>query len=320
MADGPSELPARYEQLGHYTQILVDEAMRRGIVVEVGDAAIGELTMTHGGTRHTMLESLTDLTSAVAFRRCDHKGLTREVMARAGLRIPAGREATGDDADVAFLEEWGDLVVKPARGEQGWGITVGVTTVPDLHAAIDAARDVHPEVLLEQRCPGDDVRVVVIGGEVVAAAVRRPATVVGDGRSTIDELVERLGEANTAQGVGRVTMDDATLACIADAGHDRDDVLADGERLAVRRTANLHTGGTITDITDTLRPALADVARRAADAIDIPVLGLDLMVPDLDGDDYVVIEANEQPGLANHEPAPTVERFIDLLFPATAGR
>ena len=95
-------------------------------------------------------------------------------------------------------------------------------------------------------------------------------------------------------------------------------MLAAGERLAVRRTANLHTGGTITDITDTLHPALADVARRAADAIDIPVLGLDLMVPDLDGADYVVIEANEQPGLANHEPAPTVERFIDLLFPATA--
>ena len=318
MAHGPSELPARYEQLGHYTQILVDEAVRRGIVVEVGDAAIGELTMTHGGTRHTMLESLTDLTSAVAFRRCDHKGLTREVMTRAGLRVPAGREATGDDADVAFLEEWGDLVVKPARGEQGWGITVGVTTVPDLHDAIDAARDVHPEVLLEQRCPGEDVRVVVIGGEVVAAAVRRPATVVGDGRSSIAELVERLGEAKTAAGVEPVAMDDTTLACIATAGHGPDDVLASGERLAVRRTANLHTGGTITDITDTLAPALADVARRAADAIDIPVLGLDLMVPDLDGADYVVIEANEQPGLANHEPAPTVERFIDLLFPATA--
>jgi len=153
----------------------------------------------------------------------------------------------------------------------------------------------------------------------VAAAARRPATVVGDGRSTIDELVERLGDASTAQGVEPVTMDEATLACITAAGHDRDDVLAEGERLAVRRTANLHTGGTITDITGTLRPALADVARRAAAAIDIPVLGLDLMVPDLDGDDYVVIEANEQPGLANHEPAPTIERFIDLLFPVTAG-
>ena len=83
-------MPTRYEELGHYTQILVDEAVRRGITVEVGDAAIGELTMTHGGTRHTMLESLTDLTSAVAFRRCDHKGLTREVMTRAGLRVRPG--------------------------------------------------------------------------------------------------------------------------------------------------------------------------------------------------------------------------------------
>ncbi|MFI5044232.1 MAG: N-acetylglutaminylglutamine synthetase, partial [Acidimicrobiales bacterium] len=86
----------------------------------------------------------------------------------------------------------------------------------------------------------------------------------------------------------------------------------------VRRTANLHTGGTIHDVTDELHPALAEVAVRAAEAIGIPVLGLDLMVPAPDQADYVIIEANEQPGLANHEPQPTAERFIDLLFPETA--
>jgi D-alanine-D-alanine ligase-like ATP-grasp enzyme len=85
----------------------------------------------------------------------------------------------------------------------------------------------------------------------------------------------------------------------------------------VRRTANLHTGGTIRDVTDELHAALAAVAVAAARAIEIPVLGLDLIVPAVDGAEYVAIEANEQPGLANHEPRPTAQRFVDLLFPET---
>ena len=85
----------------------------------------------------------------------------------------------------------------------------------------------------------------------------------------------------------------------------------------MRRTANVHTGGTITDVTDDLHPALAAAAIAAARAIGIPVVGMDLMVSSVDGPDHVFIEANEQPGLANHEPRPTVERFIDLLLPET---
>ena len=94
-------------------------------------------------------------------------------------------------------------------------------------------------------------------------------------------------------------------------------VLAPGETLVVRKTANLHTGGTIHDETARLHPKLAEVAIRAARALEIPVVGFDLMVPDVTGDDYAIIEANERPGLANHEPQPTAERFVDLLFPQT---
>ena len=85
----------------------------------------------------------------------------------------------------------------------------------------------------------------------------------------------------------------------------------------MRRTANLHTGGTIEDVTDRLHPDVAEAAVRAATALGIPVTGLDFLVPDVDGPDYVFIEANERPGLANHEPQPIVERFVDLLFPET---
>ena len=85
----------------------------------------------------------------------------------------------------------------------------------------------------------------------------------------------------------------------------------------VRRTANLHTGGTIHDVTARLHPKLAEAAVRASRALEIPVVGLDFMVPAIDGEDYAIVEANERPGLANHEPQPTAERFIDLLFPQT---
>ena len=85
----------------------------------------------------------------------------------------------------------------------------------------------------------------------------------------------------------------------------------------MRRTANLHTGGTIHDVTASLHPALVTAAVRASRALDIPVTGLDFLVPDVSGPDHVLIEANERPGLANHEPQPTAERFVDLLFPET---
>jgi D-alanine-D-alanine ligase-like ATP-grasp enzyme len=90
--------------------------------------------------------------------------------------------------------------------------------------------------------------------------------------------------------------------------------------LQVRRTANLHTGGTIHDVTPKLHDELAEACVTASRAIDIPVVGLDLLVPAVDESDHVFIEANERPGLANHEPQPTAQRFVDLLFPQTRSR
>ena len=88
----------------------------------------------------------------------------------------------------------------------------------------------------------------------------------------------------------------------------------------VRKAANLHVGGTIHDVTDMLHPDLIEAAKQAAHVLDIPVTGLDFIVPDPSQSDYVIIEANERPGLANHEPQPTAERFIDFLFPQSLPR
>jgi GNAT-family acetyltransferase (TIGR03103 family) len=296
--------------MNRYTRIIIDEAERRGIEVTVLDALTGELELRFAGRRVSTIQSLSELTSAVALRRCDDKVLTRRVLARAGLPLAPGRLATFDELDVEFLAEHGDIVVKPARGEGGQGVSVGVTDPLALEPALVLARSVCEQVLLEQRVEGEDVRVVVIGGEVAAAAVRRPARVVGDRTSTVAELV-------TA--AGRVPVDATTAAVVAWQGLALDDVPAEGHVVLARRTANVHTGGTIDDVTDELHPALAELARRVVDAIGIPVCGVDLMVADIAGPEAVVIEANEQPGLANHEPRPTAERFVDLLFPETVG-
>jgi D-alanine-D-alanine ligase-like ATP-grasp enzyme len=98
-----------------------------------------------------------------------------------------------------------------------------------------------------------------------------------------------------------------------------DDVLPEATVLPVRKTANLHTGGTIHDVTPQLHPALAEASIAAAKALNIPVVGLDLLIKAPDQPDHIFIEANERPGLANHEPQPTAERFIDLLFPHSKG-
>ncbi|MGY1595004.1 N-acetylglutaminylglutamine synthetase [Geodermatophilus sp. SYSU D00708] len=316
--------PPGLEELNPYARIIAEEALERGVRVEVTDPEWGEMRLALGGRTVLTRESLSEFTTAVAMSRCDDKRVTRRIVERAGVRVPRGVRAADGDLDDArrLLGECGEVVVKPARGEQGRGITVGVSSPEALERAVGLALQFCPDVLVEELVEGDDLRVVVIDHEVVAAAVRRPAEVVGDGRSPVTRLVEstsRRRERATG-GESRIPLDDTTAEVVAESGYAMDDVPPSGERIRVRRTANLHTGGTIEDVTDRLNPAIAQAAVRASRAIGIPVTGLDFLVPDVEGPEHVFIEANERPGLANHEPQPTVERFVDLLFPETRRR
>jgi D-alanine-D-alanine ligase-like ATP-grasp enzyme len=152
---------------------------------------------------------------------------------------------------------------------------------------------------------------------VVAGAVRKPAAVVGNGRASVRDLIEHQSRRRGAAtgGESRIPMDAETERCIAEAGYALDDVPPKDAYIVVRKTANLHTGGTIHDVTGILHRTLIEAAVQAARAIDIPVTGIDFIVKGPTEPDYWFIEANERPGLANHEPQPTAERFIDLLFP-----
>ena len=303
--------------LNPYASILVEEAYKRGIDVQIDDACAGLFTLSHGGRRIRCRESLSDLTSAISMSLCQDKCLTHKVLSQAGLNVPSQQLAGSADDNLAFLEQHTRVVVKPVDGEQGNGVAVDLDSIEQVQLAIEAARAFDSRVLLESFHEGLDLRIVVIGFEVVAAAIRRPAQVTGDGQHSIQRLIEAQSRRRQAAtgGESRIALDAETLRAVQGAGYEYDSILPAGQVLAVRRTANLHTGGCLEDVTAVLHPVLADAAIRAARALDIAVVGLDLMVPAADQPDYVFIEANERAGLANHEPQPTAERFIDLLFP-----
>jgi GNAT-family acetyltransferase (TIGR03103 family) len=309
--------PELEEGLNPYARLIVDEARRRGIGVEIIDAEGGFFRLVSGGRSVACRESLSELTSAVAMSLCDDKAVTRRILERAGITVPAQIDADDDGAIVAFLAEHGRVVVKPARGEQGRGVAVGLDTLESVEQAVAAARQLSDKVLIEAMAEGQDLRLVVIDYRVVAAAIRRPAHILCDGQSSVRELIERQSRRRAAAtgGESRIPLDGETERTLKAAGYALDDVPENGVEIQVRKTANLHTGGTIHDVTDNVHPALVQAAVLAARTIEIPVVGIDFMVPSPYGPDYVFIEANERPGLANHEPQPTAERFVDLLFP-----
>jgi GNAT-family acetyltransferase (TIGR03103 family) len=315
--------PADYDRLNPYARIIVDEAHRRGVGVEVTDAEGGFFRLSFGGRVIRCRESLSELTSAVAMSICDDKAATRRVVQKAGIDVPEQIEAGEDAAALeAFLEKHGRVVVKPARGEQGRGVAVGLETMDEVRAAIAAAREICDRVLVEACYEGQDLRLDVIDYRLVAAAVRRPPYVVGDGHSDIEALIRHQSRRRAAAtgGESSIPIDDETRRCLLALGYDLATVLPNGEEIVVRKTANLHTGGSIHDVTEIVHPELVEAACRAASAIDIPVVGIDFMVRSPEAPDYVFIEANERPGLANHEPQPTAERFVDLLFPRSGAR
>jgi GNAT-family acetyltransferase (TIGR03103 family) len=256
----------------------------------------------------------------MAMTLCDDKRVTARVLRAAGLEVPDQVEATTSARNEAFLRKHGRLVVKPARGEQGRGVSVGIRTPEALAHAVQSARDVGGPVLLERAVSGEDLRVIMIGFRLAAAAVRRPPRVRGTGHDSVAALIaaQSARRAAATHGESRIPLDSETRRCVREAGYGLDDVPPSGAEITVRKGANVHTGGTIHDVTSQISAALVAAAERAAQALTIPVVGLDMIVPSIQGQEYWIIEANERPGLANHDPQPTAARFVDQLFPGSA--
>ncbi len=312
-----TEEPHDGEALNPYARIIIKEARRRGIGVDIIDAEGGFFRLTYGGRSIVCRESLTALTTAIAMSICDDKRVTRRIVKAANVNVPLQVSADDEEKTRAFVEANDAVVVKPARGEQGKGVAVGLKDWDETRTAIEAARKLCNEVVVEEFVKGSDLRIIVIDYRVVAAAIRKPAAVIGNGRSTVRDLIEHQSRRRAAAtgGESQIPLDAETERCVAEAGYSLEDVPPAEKYMVVRKTANLHTGGTIHDVTGILHRTLIDAAVHAARAIEIPVTGIDFIVKAPTEPDYWFIEANERPGLANHEPQPTAERFVDLLFP-----
>ncbi len=308
-----------YNDLNPYSMIIINEAKLRGIGVDVIDPVNNYFKLTHSGRSITCRESLCDLTSAVAMSRCADKSVTHNLLKPLNISLPDQHIVDGSDDDYKFLKKYKHIAVKPADGEQGQGISLLVRSNAELELAIKKAKKVSSKVVLEEFVKGDDLRILVIDFEVAAAAIRKPAEIIGDGIHTVKELIEKQSRRRelATQGESSIPMDDETKRTIFNGGYSFEDILETHKKLQVRKTANLHTGGTIHDVTDELHPDLAQDAIKIARTIDIPVVGIDFMVRSVTKNNYYFIEANERPGLANHEPQPTAQKFIDMLFPNT---
>ena len=306
--------------LNPYAAIITTEARRRGIAVEILDAEEGYFQLRFGGRSVTCRESLSELTTAIAMSRCANKKVTWKLLRQARIHVPEQAIAGDPSENEKFLESCKKLVVKPLEGEQGKGVHVNIDDVDGMNAAIADAQKYSDKVLLEEFVEGHDLRIIVINYKFVAAAIRKPAQITGNGQDDIETLIQKQSRRRSAatKGESKIPMDELTIRCVERSGYTLKDVLPYGETIRVRDTANLHTGGTIHDVTEKLSEDLRQISERAARAMDIPVVGLDFITPDVTKNEYVIIEANERPGLANHEPQPTAERFIDFLFPQTA--
>ena len=318
-AEDPRASAPEVESLDPSSRLIIDEARSRGISVEILAPRAEYYRLRLADRVVTCRESLSDRTNAVALSYCDDKRVTARLLTEAGLRVPAQQRAGSSVDNEAFLRQHGQIVVKPARGEQGKGVCVGIHTSEAMARAIDHAATVDGSVVLEELVAGDDLRIIVIDDEVVVAAVRRPPRVTGDGIQPVRALIaaHSAERARETFGESEIPLDGETERCVREAGFGLDDVLPAGTSITVRKAANLHTGGSIEDVTDRLHPTLGEVALRAARALQMPVVGLDLMVPDVRQPTYWIIEANERPGFAHHEPHPVAQRFVDFLFPET---
>ena len=319
--------PPGLENLNPYALIIAEEALRRGIRVEVTDAEWGEMRLTVGGRTVLTRESLSEFTTAVA-----HEPLRRQAghppdhAARRACGSPAGRwppTATWRDAAGPAAPTSAPSSSSPPAASRAAASPSGVQRRGRTASARSRWRcSSAPTCSSRSWCPARTCGSSSSTGRSSRPPSGGPPRSSATAGTTVADLVRstsRRRERATG-GESRIPLDDTTAEVVAEAGYAMDDVPPNGERIQVRRTANLHTGGTIEDVTDRLHPEIAEAAVRAAEALGIPVTGIDFLVPDVDGPDYVFIEANERPGLANHEPQPTAERFVDLLFPETRRR
>lgn len=318
-------------RLGPSTRAIVEEASRRGIAhYRLNEHSF--IQLGQGKHQRRIVATLMDDTSALWVELASDKERTKQILGEHGIPVPRGRSVTDLQQALQAARDIGfPVVVKPIDGNHGRGVSVNLRTEDEVRLAVELAQNISRRVIVEQFIPGFDYRFLLIDGKLVAAALRQPAFVVGDGDRTVRELIEQLNE-DPERGVGheknltRVTIDEETYLALEHQQVILDDVIAPGRTVYVKSTANISSGGTAVDVTDQVHPHNRWLAERIAKLINLNVMGIDVMAPGVDrpfkDGQAAIIEVNAGPGFRMHlhpsqgTPRNVAKPVIDMLFPS----
>lgn len=317
-------------RFGPSTASIVEEAASRGIpFIRLNDQSLVQLG--YGIYQKRIQATTTANTSMIAVDIAGNKHATKTLLGDMGVPVPKGFKIRDiEDLDDTLERVGFPAVIKPLDGNHGKGATVGIRSREEAIAAWEKAKEYSRWIIVEQQLQGSDFRALVVNNRLIAVAERIPAHVVGDGRHTIKELVE-ITNQDPRRGYGhenvltQIDIDGQTLRLIRNAGYDLDSILPDGERLFLKTTANISTGGTAIDVTDEVHPKNVFLFERIAKIIGLDVAGIDIIAPNvsepLKENGGGIIEVNAAPGFRMHlSPSEGIgrnvaEHVVDMLFP-----
>ncbi|MEA2118509.1 cyanophycin synthetase [Halovibrio sp. HP20-50] len=324
--------------LGPSTAAIVDAATRRGIPHARLSEENSYIQLGHGHRQQRIQATVTGHTDLIGYGIADDKEWTKQVLGDAGIPVPQGRVCGSFDEALDAARAIGyPVAVKPVIGNHGRGVSTNIEDDQALSDAFNLAAHRNPSVIVEQYIRGDDHRLLVIDGKLVAAARRRPAHVMGDGGATLQALVDAENR-DPRRGVGhenlltQIQLDDQSLRLIGQQNLTLQSVIPAGDIVYLKPTANLSTGGTATDVTDDVHPEVRYAAERIARLVGLDIIGIDLLAETLtqplEEQSAAVVEVNAGPGFRMHlspthgEGRDVGRPVVDMLFPdsETTGR
>ncbi len=323
-------------RLGPSTGCIVDEAAKRGIpYIRLNKQSLVQLG--YGVNQKRIRATIASTTSNIAVDIAGDKEETKLLLGSAEIPVPKGLVIRTEEGLTEAVEKLGyPLVIKPIDGNHGKGNTTNITTMQQALKAFEAAKYYSRSVIVEKYITGFDFRCLVINSKFICAALRTPASVIGDGKNNIQWLIDETNK-DPRRGYGhekvltQITVDQFTQKMLDDEGYSLETVPQKGERVLLKPTANLSTGGTSTDVTDEVHPANIFMFERIAKIIGLDICGIDVMATDLKTpvaeNGGAILEVNAAPGFRMHiEPAEGLARnvaepVVDMLFPkGSAGR
>lgn len=318
------------ERFGPSTGSIVDEAVARDIpFIRLNDESLVQLG--YGKNQVRFRATMTDKTSSIAVDLASNKEETKRLLSDAAIPVAKGLCIVSEDEVKEAIEYIGfPLVFKPLDGNHGKGASINVKTEEEALAAFEHAKKYSRRIIVEKFITGYDFRVLVINNKFIAAALREPAHVIGDGVSTIEQLIE-VENKDPRRGYGHenvlteISIDRETREQLAKKNLTLETVLPKGEKCYLKGTANLSTGGTSTDVTDIVHPHNIFICERISRIIGLDICGIDIMAQNLseplEQSGGVILEVNAAPGFrmhlapANGLPRNVAAPVIDMLYP-----